>query len=138
MNPVKKEQYIEALVALIPLARTDTGQSRVAAQVLLSAHNGGAFQLSVADLGLLEETYYEAAITVIRGRRDTGTEPQQVIENGDACFRELWEKWDRFHVKNRAKPSCGTCFGTGRVPEFPDDENNYSEIPCQGCEGKGF
>jgi len=35
-----KQDYAAAIIKLVPLAQGDTGGSRVAAQVLLSAYNG--------------------------------------------------------------------------------------------------
>jgi len=135
MNP---EIYAESILKLVKVAQGDTGGSRVAAQVLLSAYNGEAFQLNIVDLCNLDKEHYQAALSVIRGRKELGREPQNFLKNGDTVFKDLWEQWKRYHVENRGKPACNMCYGSGLIPEYPDDENNYSQTTCTQCEGKGY
>ncbi len=99
---VAVEEYIEGIKTLILLAQGDTGGSRVAAQVLLSAYNGEAFQLNVVDLGNLDQKHYQAALSVIQGRVELHKEPQNMIENGSSVFKNLWRQWQAYHVCNRA------------------------------------
>ncbi len=44
---------------------------------------------------------YCSALAVIRGRVEFGTEPQNLLEDGDRLFHELWKRWERYHVANR-------------------------------------
>ena len=60
-----KQEYIDAIIKLVPLAQGDTGGSRVAAQVLLSAYNGNDFQLDIVDLCRLDSGHYQAALAAI-------------------------------------------------------------------------
>jgi hypothetical protein len=99
-----KETYAAAIAKLVPLAQGDTGGSRVAAQVLLSAFNGEEWQLNIVELSLLDQGYYEAALDVIRGRVELGIEPHTLVEGGGRIFEELWLQWERYHVGNRARP----------------------------------
>ncbi len=132
------EIYADAISRLAKIAQGDTGGSRVAAQVLLSAYNGEAFQLNIVDLCNLDQEHYQAALLVIRGRKELGREPQNFLRNGETVFRNLWERWERYHVENRGKPTCNLCYGSGLIPEHPDDECNYSQTTCSQCEGKGY
>jgi hypothetical protein len=133
-----KETYGEAIRILAVMAQGDTGGARVAAQVLLSAHNGSDFQLNLVDLGNLDDTHYQAALAVIRGRTELRAEPAGFLENGDKVMQALWDQWQRYHVTNRGKPTCDLCWGAGVIPEYPDDESNYSQKTCTQCEGKGY
>ena len=133
-----KQDYAAAIVKLVSLAQGDTGGSRVAAQVLLSAYNGADFQLDIVALGNLDHGYYQAALAVIRGRVELREEPQNFVENGDEVFRDLWQQWQRLHVTNRGLPDCFTCHGSGSVYVDPDDDTNYDRKPCPKCGGKGF
>lgn len=133
-----KEIYGQAILKLAPAAQGDTGGAMAAAQVLLSAYNGNAYQLNIVDLCNLDKDHYQAALAVIRGRKELGAEPQNLIENGDQIFKELRKQWQRLHVENRGKPTCNLCYGSGLIPEYPDDENNYSQKTCTQCEGRGF
>lgn len=137
-NQIELERYAESVRLLSELALEDTDQSRAAAQVLLSAFRGSAFQVNIVDLCALDDAYFQAAMAVIHGRRELNTEPPAIIENGEEVFLSLWDRWLRYHVENRGKPSCGLCFGSGSIPEFPDDEFNHSQIPCTQCEGRGY
>ena len=133
-----KQDYAAAIVKLVSLAQGDTGGSRVAAQVLLSAYNGADFQLDIVDLCNLDRVYYQAALAVIRGRVELREEPQNFVENGDEVFRDLWHRWQRLHVSNRGIPDCFTCHGSGSVYVDPEDDTNYDRKPCPKCGGKGF
>ncbi len=133
-----KQEYIDAIIKLVPLAQGDTGGSRVAAQVLLSAYNGNDFQLDIVDLCHLDRGHYQAALAVIRGRIELREEPQNYAANGDMVFRDLWQQWQRLHVTNRGLPDCFTCHGSGSVYVDPDDDTNYDRKPCPKCGGKGF
>ncbi|OGR15893.1 MAG: hypothetical protein A2X81_12270 [Desulfobacterales bacterium GWB2_56_26] len=128
-----KETYSQAVSQLVKLAQGDTGGSRVAAQVLLSAYNGEAWQLNVVDLCALDKPNYQAALDVIRGRVELYIEPHTLIANGGRIFEELWHRWERYHVENRAKPLCSACSGSGRM--WIDDS---TEIECKSCGGKGY
>lgn len=132
------EIYAEAIYKLVNIAQGDTDGSCVAAQVLLSAYNGEAFQLNIVDLCNLDQEHYQAALLVIRGRKELGREPQSCLENGEIVIRNLWEQWKRYHVANRGKPTCNLCYGSGLIPEYPDDECNFSQTTCTQCEGKGY
>ena len=135
---IDTETYSQAIHQLISLAQGDTGWAKVAAQVLLSAYNGEAFQLNIGDLTTLDKDHYHAALLVIRGRVELGREPQHFLKNGDRVFTDLRQQWQRYHVENRGKPTCNLCYGTGLIPEYPDDDNNYSQKSCNQCDGRGF
>jgi len=60
-------------------------------------------------------------------------EPQTLIANGDKIFKELWHKWERYHVENRAKPHCSACSGSGW--RWIDDSTGDE---CESCGGKGY
>lgn len=75
------EEYTDAVKTLLPLAQGDTGGSRVAALVLLSAYNGREFPLDITELCGLSLDYYFAAMIVIRGRVELDSVPQYLIED---------------------------------------------------------
>ncbi|WP_205747412.1 hypothetical protein [Desulfopila sp. IMCC35006] len=135
---INAEEYSLAISKLANTAQGDTGGARVAAQVLLSAYNGEAYQLNVVDLCNLDKDHYQAALSVIRGRKELDAEPQRFLKNGDQVLKELWKQWERYHVENRGKPTCNLCYGSGLIPEYPDDEDNYSQKTCTQCGGKGY
>lgn len=135
---IDTETYSLAIQKLVTMAQGDTGGARVAAQVLLSAYNGDAYQLNIVDLCNLDKDHYHAALSVIRGRKELGREPQGCLKNGDQIFEGLWQQWERYHVENRGKPTCNLCYGSGLIAEYPDDDNNYSQKTCTQCEGRGF
>ena len=133
-----EKEYSAAILKLAALAQGDTGGSRVAAQVLLSAYNGNDFQLNIVDLCNLDRGYYQAALAVIRGRVELGTEPQNLLEDGDRFFCELWKRWERYHVANRGLPDCSLCHGSGLIYEDMNDETNHSRKACPQCGGRGY
>lgn len=137
MENVTKEQYADAVARLVTLARQPTSGGRVAAQVLLSAYNGSDFQLDLAGMGNLDRNNFELAITVIRGRYETGHEPHSLILNGSSVFGELWDIWFALHVTERGKADCPACDGRGSLWLDPDDERDNRTKLCPRCAGNG-
>ena len=135
---ITEQEYSAAILKLVALAQGDTGGSRVATQVVLSAYNGSDFQLDIADLCNLDRGNYQAALAVIRGRVELGIEPQDFLDNGDKVFRELWQQWERYHVANRGLPDCTSCHGTGLIYEDMNDETNHTRKTCTRCGGRGY
>jgi hypothetical protein len=132
------EDYEHAVVKLVALAQDSTGGARVAAQVLLSAYNGGSFQLDVVSLCNLDDNYFEAAQAVIVGRRAFHREPHQLIKDGDRIFSDLRKQWIRLHVDNRWKADCSECRGSGEVPVDPKDYDCENYVTCKSCKGRGW
>lgn len=112
---VSVEAYTAAVKELVGLAQTFTSGGRAAAQVLLSCYNGYDFQCDLTDLNNLDRANFELAIVVIRGRRDTGKEPHQVIDKGSEIFLQLREDWISLHVAERGTLECTRCDGSGKV-----------------------
>lgn len=131
------EEYTAAIEKLIPIAQQNTSGSRAAAQVLLSAYNGSEWQLDVTDLCVLDPFLYECALAVIRGRVELMIEPHTLVENGDKVFNQIWDRWRRYHIKNRWKDDCFTCNGRGGVYDF-DDQDREIKLRCKRCGGTGL
>ena len=136
MEKVTIEEYGQAVVRLLPVAQSDTGQSRVCAQVLLSAYNGNSFQLDVSDLCNLDGNLYEDCVTVIRGRVDCRREPHSLVEGGGKMFERLHDSWLNLKLSNRAKESCWDCNGNGKI--YDDDYDEDKSRPCRTCDGRGW
>lgn len=87
------EHYAKSVIELMKLARGDTGGSKVAALVLLSAYNSYKWSLPIVELGNLDDNYYQHAMNVIHGRLYSCHEPHQVISDGQQHFDKLWAQW---------------------------------------------
>lgn len=134
MNKISREEYANAVVKLLPVSQRSSGQSRVCAQVLLSAYNGYNFQLAIPDLWDLDDNLYEAAIVVIRGRAETGIEPYELVSEGSAMFVALHNSWPQLHIDNRSKAICPVCNGRGVVYRNYEYDVGTS---CTYCEQTG-
>lgn len=137
LTPISKEEYQKAVVLLTALAQTDTSGGRAAAQAVLSAYNGSDWQLDVTDLCVLDPENYQAALSVIRGRVELGIEPHRLIPDGDQVFGRIWDRWARYHLENRWKQTCSSCWGRGVHVDY-DDEDNEIRTPCRRCNGTGL
>ena len=133
-----KEEYAKSVVVLLKLALGDTSGSRAAAQVLLSGYNGGNWQLNITDLCHLDRDHLHHALIVMECRATLWAEPNDLVKNGNELFMKLQEQWKKLHVKNRWKPVCQECGGTGEVYKNPDDEMDYTLIRCEDCNGEGL
>lgn len=133
---VNYEQYGESVVELLKLAKGDTGGSRVAAQVLLSAYNGEVWQLDITDLCNLDDHYYRHAMNVIHARRELREEPHQLIKDGNAHFQEVATNWPRLNLEQRWKHECSDCWGRGVI--YPDIDDESITETCPRCKGEGY
>ena len=100
---VTSDDYTRALEKLMSVATQDTGQSGVAAQVLLSLYNSHEWHMGLVDLCALDTDLFAAALIAIRGRFVLMQEPQNVIENGDRRFARIWDNWHQYHLSERYK-----------------------------------
>lgn len=141
MQKITVAEYVEAVAGLIPLALQYTHGGRAAAQVLLSAFNGGEFQLDITDLCNLDRKNYALAISVIRGRYETGSEPHNVVKDGSSIFSELWDRWKSLQVSERGKTLCRNCHGSGvayideEKPSLAESARGWADIGPEKTEG---
>ncbi|WP_419174376.1 DUF7673 family protein [Desulfosediminicola sp.] len=103
INRINQYTYAACVTALLKAEARETGASRVAAQVLLSAYNGYEFQLDIVDLNNLDQAHFEIAMCLIRCRYELWAEPHTVIENGSEIFQNLATRWSHYRVGNRAQ-----------------------------------
>lgn len=128
------QEYTDAVHKLLKVVDMCCGGSRAAVQVLLSAYNGNDFHLSIPDLCVLDQNYYSAAITVIRGRCELRLEPHEVIPNGSRIFEDMYFDWIGYHIQNRWKKRCPDCDGRGKMyTRYDSDEM----VHCPRCDGRG-
>ena len=138
MARITMEQYTTATRTLMNLAYSGTSAARVAAQVLLSGYNGEEWQLNITDLCLLDSNNLSHAVTFMLGRATLGKEPQDLIDNGNQVFLDLWDSWSHYHVNNRWKRQCPDCQGTGRQYTNMEDDNDLTAEICTTCNGTSF
>lgn len=94
---VTTEEYQQAVLALYQLAMTDCGGARCAATVLLSLYDGDSWQVDLADVCCtLDADYFQHVITTMKGRGMLMKEPHQLLEQGEARFKQLADEWRFF------------------------------------------
>jgi hypothetical protein len=62
-RPAIEKAGVEALKRLWPVARGDTGQSRVIARFLLGCYNGRRFPFDLTDFRLLDFTLFDGVVS---------------------------------------------------------------------------
>lgn len=92
-----KISQFHAVVNLLTLANKHCGASETAAAVLLNAYNIYEYKLDLGGLCVLDQSNYLSALVVIDTRCRFGTEPHQLIKNGDEIFQKLAADWQ--HLK---------------------------------------
>ena len=86
------KDYRDAVTTLVSTAQGDGSGARAAAQVLLSLYSS-AFPCDLTKLLGMDTKNQLATLTAIRGRLCTFEEPHCIIDNGDAIFDELKQRW---------------------------------------------
>ncbi|QFT53519.1 hypothetical protein [Microbulbifer sp. THAF38] len=97
MNTPNSTHSVETL---LKVANGNSGASKVAALVLLSAWNSNDFSLPVAELSLLDGDNYQHALNVMNLRYH-GREPQNVIADGDKKLNALYREWNHLEIQRK-------------------------------------
>lgn len=92
-RPAIRQAGIEALHRLLPVARRDTGQSRIVARLLLGLYNGKAYPVDLTELRGLDAGLFDDVIAVLRLDNRPEQEVHTYLPNGDAIWDELRERW---------------------------------------------
>ncbi|WP_444956768.1 DUF7673 family protein [Microbulbifer sp. ZKSA002] len=85
---------------LLTVANGNSGASKVAALVLLSAWNSYDFSVPVADLALLDGDNFQHAINVMNLRYH-GRSPENVIADGEKKFHTLYRDWNHLETQRK-------------------------------------
>ncbi|TCS35824.1 hypothetical protein EDC30_109123 [Paucimonas lemoignei] len=85
---------LPALRRLLPIARRDTGQSRVIAHFLLSLYNGNRFKMDLTDLRGLDQELFEDCLAVLRMDNTPQREVHCYFENGGAIWEKMASDWN--------------------------------------------
>lgn len=88
-----REPGIAALKRLLPIARRDTGQSRVVGRFLLSLYNGRAFPFDLTDLRVVDDEIHDDCLAVLRLDASPEKEVHHYFVNGDRIWDELKLQW---------------------------------------------
>ena len=84
-----REAGVTAIQRLYPVARRDTGQSRVVARFLLGLYNGTRFPFDLTDLRLLDNALFEDCMAVLR------MDARQCVQEVHCYFEDGSRKWEQ-------------------------------------------
>lgn len=84
---------IPALIRLVKVALSDTGQSQVCGRFLLGLYNGPCYRFDLTDLRRLDSTLFDDCLAVLRMDANPVREVHRLIDDGDAVFHRLRMYW---------------------------------------------
>jgi len=94
-----------ALRRLVDIAENHhSGQSKIIAQMLANTFNGQEFHFNLNDLGRLQTSILKDVLAVIRMDSRPEKETYQYIQNGDARFISIFQKFELVNLSRRLKP----------------------------------
>ncbi len=102
----RQAEGLEALRRLLPVARRDTGQSRIVAHFLLGLYNGYRFKFDLTDFRGLDHELFEDCLAVLRMDFQPAQEVHTYFENGGAIWEQMAKDWnvtDYFKLEQAAK-----------------------------------
>ena len=89
-----REAGVAAIQRLYPVARRDTGRSRVVARFLLGLYNGTRFPFDLTDLRLLDGALFEDCMAVLRmDARHCVQEVHCYFEDGSRKWEQMASDW---------------------------------------------
>lgn len=105
-RPQRQAEGLEALRRLLPIARSDTGQSRIIAHFLLGLYNGFRFKFDLTDFRGLDRALFEDCLAVLRMDFQPAQEVHLYFENGGAIWEQMAKDWnvtDYYKLEQAAK-----------------------------------
>lgn len=97
---ITNQQYKTGLETLVDVALTQNSRaSEAAAEVVLSLNNGGDWMLDLCKLHSLDDHNYAAVMNAINGKMKFQTDPQYIINNGDAVLAKIKERYEYLKIK---------------------------------------
>lgn len=91
--PKIRKEGQEALLNLLPVAKSDTGQSGVVAKFLLGIYNGKRFPFNLSELRRLDRSLFNQCMKVLAMDFQPEREIHEYVKNGSQVFEELAETW---------------------------------------------
>jgi len=97
---ITNKQYKNGLETLVDVALTQNSPaSEAAAEVILSLNNGGDWKLNLCNLHSLDQCNYSAVMNAINGKMRFQTDPQYIINNGDAVLTKIKKRYKHLRIK---------------------------------------
>jgi hypothetical protein len=93
LRPAVEDEGVAALRRLLPVAQSDSGQSRRVARFLLGLYNGTRFPFDLTDLRGLDFGLHDDCLAVLRMDHSPQREVHRYFEDGGAVFEELASDW---------------------------------------------
>lgn len=84
---------IPAVIRLVKVAQSDTGQSQVCGRFLLGLYDGPCYRFDLTDLRRLDSALVDDCLAVLRMDANPVREVHRLIDDGDAVFRRLRMSW---------------------------------------------
>lgn len=84
---------IPALMRLVKVAQSDTGQSQVCGRFLLGLYNGPCYRFDLTDFRRLDTALFDDCLSVLQMDANPIREVHRLIEDGDAVFYRLRMCW---------------------------------------------
>jgi hypothetical protein len=82
-----------ALLRLLPVAQSDTGQSKRIARFVLGLYNGRRFPFDLSDLRGIDYELHDDCLAVLRMDHVLEQEVHLYFENGREIFERLAQDW---------------------------------------------
>jgi len=92
-RPTIEAEGLAALRRLLPIAQSDTGQSRRIARFLLGLYNGTRFKFDLTDFRGLDYALHDDCLAVLRMDHVPAMEVHKYFERGGAIFEQLAFDW---------------------------------------------
>lgn len=94
LRPMIEAQGVAALKRLLPIAESDTGQSRRIARFLLGLYNGTRFPFDLTELRCIDFDLFEDCLAVLHMDHQPERELHRYFEGGGERFEALARHWD--------------------------------------------
>lgn len=93
LRPTIEAEGIAALHRLLPIAQSDTGQSRRIAAFLLGLYNGDRFKFNLTDLRGLDYALHDDCLAVLRMDHSPSKEVHRYFDRGSELFENMARDW---------------------------------------------
>jgi hypothetical protein len=93
MRSATQVDGVQALKRLLPIARSDTGQSSVVARFLLNLYNGDRFPFDMTDFRRLDFQVFDDCMAVLKMDFQPQKEVHLYFDNGGVIWEQMAKDW---------------------------------------------
>ena len=91
--PASLQHGVDALIRLLDIAHSNSGQPRIVARFLMSLYNGDRFPFDISDFRCLDSEIFADCLAVLQLDNQFSYQVHRYIQDGENVWERLAKRW---------------------------------------------